>query len=121
MATYRQSRWAATSTHNTPEYRRTRSIVRERDMMCIRCWTLHNRIVTHNLECDHYIPISKGGTDDTTNCWLLCKDCHSEKTQRESHNQTGWKPRINMDTGFDQREPDWQMIIEDRQRDYDAR
>lgn len=34
-------------------------------------------------ECDHLIPISKGGTNDITNLRILCKPCHKAKTAED--------------------------------------
>lgn len=37
----------------------------------------------YNLECDHIIPLSKGGEDTDSNCQTLCVRCHAEKTKSE--------------------------------------
>lgn len=31
------------------------------------------------LECDHIVPLSMGGTNDTNNGQLLCRRCHARK------------------------------------------
>ncbi len=36
-----------------------------------------------NLELDHRIPLSEGGSNDHDNLWLLCIDCHKRKTSAE--------------------------------------
>lgn len=36
-----------------------------------------------NLEVDHRIPLSEGGSNDDTNLWLLCVGCHKAKTSSE--------------------------------------
>jgi 5-methylcytosine-specific restriction endonuclease McrA len=36
-----------------------------------------------NLEIEHIIPLSKGGTNDKTNLQLLCGACHKQKTAAE--------------------------------------
>ena len=46
-------------------------------------------IVTTELEVDHRIPISQGGSDDDTNLQCLCVNadgtgCHAAKSKRES-------------------------------------
>ena len=35
------------------------------------------------LEIEHLIQFSKGGKDDSSNCYLLCSNCHSVKTAME--------------------------------------
>ena len=42
-----------------------------------RCTNCGNN---ENLEIDHIIPISRGGTDDLQNLTLLCKDCNLKKS-----------------------------------------
>jgi len=34
-------------------------------------------------ELDHRVPLEDGGPDTFENTWLLCKDCHSDKTSAE--------------------------------------
>ena len=36
------------------------------------------------LECDHKVPVSQGGTDDMDNLQTLCADCHHPKTKAEA-------------------------------------
>lgn len=36
-----------------------------------------------NLEVDHIVPLSEGGTNDLENLWLLCTTCHKKKTSQE--------------------------------------
>lgn len=31
---------------------------------------------------DHKIPLSKGGTNDESNLWLVCKDCDTKKKNK---------------------------------------
>lgn len=38
---------------------------------------------TSNLEVDHKLALHLGGTNDLSNLWLLCRDCHKAKTSRE--------------------------------------
>jgi 5-methylcytosine-specific restriction endonuclease McrA len=35
-------------------------------------------------EVDHIVPLSAGGTNDRNNLQALCRNCHGEKTNRES-------------------------------------
>jgi 5-methylcytosine-specific restriction endonuclease McrA len=37
-----------------------------------------------DLECDHIVPIAKGGKKyDPENCQTLCKYCHRKKTKKD--------------------------------------
>lgn len=38
---------------------------------------------TTNLEVDHIVPLSEGGSNEYDNLWLLCRQCHKEKTAAE--------------------------------------
>lgn len=49
--------------------------------------------ITLATECDHILPISKGGTDDEANLQAICTDCHKVKTDREA----GAKPVVGCD------------------------
>ena len=47
-----------------------------------RCVICHSRI---DLEIDHILPISRGGSaDDEKNLQLLCRDHHLRKTEKET-------------------------------------
>ena len=35
------------------------------------------------LECDHIVPLHRGGTNDPGNLQSLCKECHAIKTATE--------------------------------------
>lgn len=39
---------------------------------------------TSNLEVDHRLPLWAGGDNDLENLWLLCIECHKQKTSREA-------------------------------------
>lgn len=41
--------------------------------------------MTHQLQCDHVIPIAYGGSEDDGNCQALCVQCHSVKSMLESN------------------------------------
>ena len=59
------------------DYSRFRPTLIERDgEKCIYCGT------TKNLVVDHLVPIAHGGTDDTDNLGLACKQCNSGKAGR---------------------------------------
>ena len=103
---------------HSKEFSRNRIRVRQRDMgCCIRCLTLEGRIVP-GMDVDHFIPVSKGGGDDLYSLWLLCKDCHSEKTARESNGLSGFKTRFGLD-GWPLADNDWLEIIKERQKEYE--
>lgn len=113
MQSKRKSNWSSSRRKTTALYLRNRDIVRRRDDgCCIRCLTLENRIVGGR-ECDHFIPESKGGSDELSNLWYLCIACHRLKTQRESNGMSGFNERIGLD-GWPLVEPDWLEIIKER-------
>lgn len=37
------------------------------------------------LECDHVVPLHKGGSNDVTNLRVLCRDCHAIKTNTDKN------------------------------------
>jgi 5-methylcytosine-specific restriction protein A len=37
-----------------------------------------------NHEVDHRTPLEQGGSNDDSNLWLLCHDCHARKTADEA-------------------------------------
>lgn len=113
----RKSNWGSSKRTTTRLYRINREIVRKRDQgCCIYCLEIDGR-VTAGVDCDHFIPHSKGGTDELSNLWLLCSECHSEKTQRESNGYAGFKERTGLD-GWTIEEPDWLAVIAKRNKDY---
>lgn len=52
----------------------------QQDGMCDRC-TVSFRL--RDLTDDHFIPISKGGTNALTNRRLVCKKCNSQKSDAD--------------------------------------
>lgn len=42
------------------------------------------------LECDHKIPISKGGTNEKSNLLTACRDCNRKKSNK-SLEELGWE------------------------------
>ena len=61
-----------------------REIVLQRDQYI--CRLCNNPYPESNLECDHILPLSKGGEDTTSNCQCLCISCHAKKTLSERFN-----------------------------------
>ncbi len=56
----------------------TMKMIRDRDGgRCVQCGS------TSDLEYDHIVPISQGGTADPDNGQLLCHECHRVKTRIE--------------------------------------
>ncbi|WP_218043192.1 HNH endonuclease [Embleya hyalina] len=53
--------------------RRTRALVRDR-------WTCQRCGARTELEVDHIVPVSRGGTWDLSNLLTLCRACHRQKT-----------------------------------------
>jgi 5-methylcytosine-specific restriction protein A len=52
----------------------------ERPAICVHC---SRTDVSARMHLDHIVPLSKGGTNDTTNLQWLCAACHSAKTATE--------------------------------------
>nr|WP_244808105.1 HNH endonuclease [Caballeronia zhejiangensis] len=53
--------------------------IRERDgFKCKHC-----NVAVRRGEVDHIIPLKDGGTEDDSNCQLLCSTCHADKTNRD--------------------------------------
>ncbi|WP_198427394.1 HNH endonuclease [Streptomyces buecherae] len=72
--------WASSARNrNRPgDFHKRRAMVLARDRFaCQRCGS------ASELEVDHLVPVSKGGTWDLTNLWVLCRDCHRRKTYFE--------------------------------------
>lgn len=99
--------------HQDKTYRKNRETVRSRDAMCVRCYVLDG-VITPGKECDHWTNLAQGGTHDLENLWMLCCDCHRDKTQREANGLTGFSERINPEDGWNVEEPDWAEVIKQR-------
>lgn len=75
-------RWKAGRNHVKPQgrvpwyaWKKTREIVFERDdFSCQYCGDMEGP-----LECDHIVPISRGGTNDHKNLTTSCRRCNREK------------------------------------------
>lgn len=120
MTNRKQSNWSSSKRKVTAAYKRNRDLVRNRDHgTCVRCFVLTGRIVLAS-DCDHYIPVSNGGSDELCNLWLLCRDCHTDKTQRESNGKSGFNPLTDYETGWSLDEPDWQQVINERNKAFFA-
>ena len=75
-------------------WRRTRALIFKRDQYrCRKHYEEHGKLVPLLLHSDdktkvgyvdHNIPLSQGGDDSERNLWLMCKECHDQKTQEES-------------------------------------
>jgi 5-methylcytosine-specific restriction endonuclease McrA len=59
------------------------------------CRDCNRALLPDELECDHIIPTSKGGTDAMDNLATRCITCHEAKTNREMGITT--KARIGAD------------------------
>lgn len=63
--------------YDDPEYRRNRALIRKAQQNCVMCGTQGNS--SNPLECDHIIPVSKGGSHDLANLRILCRQCHKKR------------------------------------------
>lgn len=52
---------------------------------------------TPDIECDHIVPVSQGGTDAMSNLRMLCKECHAEVTRAQIRAATSKKVQIGVD------------------------
>ncbi|MEV3860723.1 HNH endonuclease [Streptomyces sp. NPDC050095] len=73
--------WGRTSARNLSRpsdwpRRRARVLARDR-FTCQRCGA------HENLEVDHIVPVSRGGSWELSNLWVLCRPCHRTKTHLE--------------------------------------
>ncbi len=49
-----------------------------------RCNQCRKPITMGEMECDHIVPIARGGSDSMENLQALCVTCHKAKTKREA-------------------------------------
>lgn len=62
---------------------RTRKEILQRDHgLCQPC--MRQGYVTPAAIVDHIVPKAQGGSDEHQNLQTICRDCHTEKTTRES-------------------------------------
>lgn len=84
-----QSRWG--NGRGGRPWRRLVDAVKRRDQYtCQACGR-----VTEEGDCDHIIPIAKGGKTEMANLQYLCggpSGCHAKKTAREM----GYRPRVRV-------------------------
>lgn len=69
-------------------------IIRRDKGLCQVC--LQQGRVKKGVEVDHKVPLHKGGSNRDSNLWLLCNDCHDEKSLDEQLDRLG-KPKIGVD------------------------
>ncbi|MFD7015905.1 HNH endonuclease [Streptomyces sp. NPDC059928] len=74
----RNWRTSARNLNRPGDANKRRSLVLARDRFtCQRCGS------RERLEVDHLVPVSRGGTWDLSNLWVLCCECHRRKTYYE--------------------------------------
>jgi hypothetical protein len=56
-----------------------RAVAAEQGWMCRMCRTT----LSATYQCDHIVPLHRGGPDTLQNAQVLCPDCHAKKTQYE--------------------------------------
>ena len=69
-----EKRFHGTIPRNIPIW--LRKEILERDRCCVSCGSFEN------LEIDHIIPVSKGGSSERENLQILCKTCNRKKAAR---------------------------------------
>jgi 5-methylcytosine-specific restriction endonuclease McrA len=82
--TDRESKRRSDATYNNGEYRRNKAIVRQRSGG--RCeWEENGQRCgsRDRVQCDHIVPVSKGGSHAVYNLRDLCKPHHDRKTAQE--------------------------------------
>lgn len=73
-------------------WRRLVEAVKVRDhYTCRMC-----RKLTEEGDCDHVVPLHKGGKDALPNLQWLCRPCHADKTERESAEAQGRKVTVRI-------------------------
>ena len=73
---YRARKFAAPGSHTRAQFL---DLVRRFDNFCPACG---EQFLTGQLEEDHIVPLSRGGSDDISNIQPLCKSCNSRKRDR---------------------------------------
>ena len=54
-----------------------------------RCEACGIAVAKGEFECDHVVPLSRGGTNAVENLRILCVNCHSQKTQHDGRRRRG--------------------------------
>ncbi|AXH70398.1 HNH endonuclease [Gordonia phage Daredevil] len=73
--------WSDTSTALTPEFRRNRPLVLQRDRG--QCRLRYDGCAGEATEVDHIKNRAEGGDDSMENLQSVCPHCHTIKTRRE--------------------------------------
>lgn len=74
--------WQGDRRTSTSAWRRLKAAVIRRDgNQCSRCGA-DGKLV--RLDLDHIVNVASGGTDSADNARLLCRACHTPKTQAEA-------------------------------------
>ena len=77
-------------------WRRLREQIMQRD--CWLCQTCKREgRITKATQCDHKVPVSKGGNDTPANLEAICDACHDSKTQMEAGNSGRAKVAVGLD------------------------
>lgn len=72
------ARRRSAETYGDPEYQRNRkAALRRAGRRCEKCQSWKD------VQVDHVIPVSQGGTHALANLMVLCGDCHATKTATE--------------------------------------
>ena len=60
--------------------RKKHTIKKVNNFICYKC---KEKKISEELEIDHIIPVSEGGTSNPSNLMPICIECHKEKTMKE--------------------------------------
>lgn len=63
------------------QQKRRRYMLQKFNLTCASCGEVR---LACDLEVDHVVNLAEGGPDTTANCQLLCRACHSLKSQAEA-------------------------------------
>lgn len=84
----RAAREHSNATYGSAEYRRNKPLVLQRDgRRCVICGS------SREIEVDHIIPVSRGGSHQLDNLRVLCGECHRKKTATEGNHGGGRRRR----------------------------
>lgn len=95
-----KSNWAKGGSRHARGYGsawdKVRAEVMERDKGICQMH-LRDGITRAASQVDHIRPKAKGGTDDPSNLWALCRACHDRKSAADRGATYRPKPRIGLD------------------------